>query len=86
MSTNDAIYLLFNQTLIKHGAVIPPLEELHQQVSKDSYGNFLASIHWYEANSDNAYIVITSTDPVKRIFELGKSLEQLQYSFHVRIP
>ncbi|XP_071803242.1 transient receptor potential-gamma protein-like [Asterias amurensis] len=71
------------KTLIKHGAVIPPLEELQQRVCKDSYGNFLASIHWYEANSDNAYIVITSKDPVKRIFELGKSLEQLQNSFHV---
>ncbi len=72
------------KTLIKHGAVIPPLEALRQRVSKDSYGRFLALLHWYEANSNDAYIMLTYKDPVKRIFELGQSLAQLESSFKVR--
>ncbi|XP_038070322.1 transient-receptor-potential-like protein isoform X2 [Patiria miniata] len=66
------------KTLIRHGAKMPTMEELRPRIADESYGQFIALLHWYEAVSGESYIMLTSDDPLETIFKLDRSLEELE--------
>ena len=64
---------------------MPSFEELRLRVAQESYGQFVALLHWYEAVSSESYIMLTTDDPLETIFNIGKSLEELKDMMKVGI-
>ncbi|XP_022080005.1 transient-receptor-potential-like protein [Acanthaster planci] len=71
------------KVLLKHGATMPDLNDLIRRAKSDPYLRFLAALYWYEAASSEAYILLTSDDPLDTIFRLGRSLQEAEEALNV---
>ncbi|XP_038077370.1 transient receptor potential-gamma protein-like [Patiria miniata] len=71
------------EVLLHHGAKLPDLNDLVYRAESDPYLKFLALVNWYEAASSEAYILLTSDDPLDTIFKLGQSLQEAEETLKV---
>ena len=69
------------QILIDHGAKMPSLHEVLQRVSEEVHERAIARHAWHEAHASDAYILLSSKDPIQTAFDMASKLKKLGAQF-----
>ena len=56
---------------------MPTLLEVKQRVSEASYERAIASHAWYLAQASDAYILLSSNDPMQTAFQMAAKFKKL---------
>ena len=69
------------QILLDHGAKMPSLHEVLQRVSEEAHERAIARHAWHEAHASDAYILLSSKDPIQTAFDMASRLKKLGAQF-----